>query len=262
MSFLGKFIGGVAGFAMGGPVGALFGAALGHAADEGKLHGLSNGFANFAGRAMPFDPLRIASMLGRREQVFAVGVTVLSAKLSKCDGPVSRTEIDAFKRGFAIPESSMAEIARLFDSARAQADGFEPYAVQLSQAFSDEKHVLEQVLASLYQIAKADGPINAAEADFLARTAQLFGLGEAAKNRAGQGVPPPQAPSEDPYMVLGLSTRAEAEEIRTRWKQLVRENHPDRVSATGASDAVVKQASEKVARINAAYDFLRRDKGF
>lgn len=258
MSYWGKFIGGMAGFAMGGPFGALFGAALGHAADEGKLHGFASGFA---GRAMPFDPLKVASMLGRRDQIFAVGVTVLAAKLCKCDGPVSRAEIDAFKRSFAIPPGNMAEVARLFDSARESPTGFESYATQIGQAFSDDKTVLEQVLAGLYQIARADGPVNAAEADFLSRVAFGFGLNDAAARRAGQGVPPPQRPSEDPYLVLGVKAQSSVEEIRIRWKQLMRENHPDSVAARGAAPAVVKAASEKVARINAAYDAIKRERG-
>lgn len=261
MNYLGKIIGGMAGFAMGGPFGALFGAALGHAADEGKLHSFANKFTSFAGFGMPFEPLQVGSMHGQREQVFAVGVTVLAAKLCKSDGPVSREEISAFKRSFAIPENSMKEVARLFDSARAQAEGFEPYAAQLGQAFSDEKNILEQVLAGLYQIARADGPINAAEAAFLSRVAQLFKVSESASRRAGRGASAPQVPSEDPYLVLGLTPRAEVDEIRIRWKQLVRENHPDRMVAQGASEAVVKRASEKVARINAAYDYIRRERG-
>lgn len=261
MSYWGKFIGGMAGFAMGGPVGALFGAALGHAADEGKFHAFTAGVSGFAGRAMPFDPLKIASMLGRRDQIFAIGVTVLAAKLCKCDGPVNRVEIDAFKRSFSIPQGSVSEVARLFDSARESAMGFEGYATQLGQAFSDDKAALEQVLAGLYQIARADGPVNAAEADFLSRVAFGFGLNDAAARRAGQGVPPPSRPAEDPYLVLGVKPLASAQEIRSRWKQLMRENHPDSMAAKGASQTVIKAASEKVARINAAYDAIKRERG-
>ncbi len=260
MSYWGKFIGGMAGFAMGGPVGALFGAALGHAADEGRLHSFTSGVSGFAGRAMPFDPLKIASMLGRRDQIFAIGVTVLAAKLCKCDGPVGRVEIDAFKRSFAIPPGSMAEVARLFDNARESAAGFEDYATQLGQAFSDDRGALEQVLAGLYQIARADGPVNAAEADFLSRVAFGFGLSDAAARRAGQGVPPPARPSEDPYLVLGVKPQASVEEIRTRWKQLMRETHPDSLAAKGASQAAIAAASDKVARINAAYDAIKRER--
>ena len=260
MSYWGKFIGGMAGFAMGGPVGALFGAALGHAADEGKLHTLGAGVSGFAGRAIPFDPLKMASILGRRDQIFAVGVTVLAAKLCKCDGPVSRLEVDAFKRSFAIPPGSMAEVARLFDSARETASGYEAYATQLGQAFSDDKNALEQVLSGFYQIARADGPVNGAEANFLSRVAFSFGLSDTAARRAGQGMPPPQKPAEDPYLVLGVKPHATPAEIRVRWKQLMRENHPDTMASKGASAAIIKAASEKVARINAAYDAIKRER--
>ncbi len=259
MSIWGKFIGGMAGFAVGGPVGALFGAALGHAADEGKLNGLAAGVSGFAERVTPLDPLKLASMLGRRDQVFAVGVTVLAAKLCKCDGPVSRLEIDAFKHSFAIPPGSEAEVARLFDNARENSAGYETYAFQLGQAFSDEKVVLEQVLAGLYRIARADGPLNGAEMDFLSHVAFGFGVNDVTVRRAGQGVPKARN-SEDPYLVLGVKHQANSDEIRRRWKQLMREHHPDTMAAKGEAPAVIKAASEKVARINAAYDAIKRER--
>ena len=255
MSYWGKFIGGMAGFAMGGPVGALFGAALGHAADEGRFHA----FSFLGDRVMPFDSARLTAMLGGRDQIFAVGVTVLAAKLAKCDGPVGRVEIDAFKRSFAIPPENVAEVGRLFDRARDSTEGFESYAMQLGQAFSDSRGILEQVLAGLYQIARADGPLNGAEADFLGRVGFAFRLDEAAMRRASGGVAAPQ-PTEDAYAVLGLRRGATADEIRARWKQLVREHHPDVLASQGASAARIKLASEKVARINAAYDAIKRER--
>jgi DnaJ like chaperone protein len=252
MSYWGKIIGGMAGFAMGGPMGALFGAALGHAADEGVV-------GTLAGRAMPADFGRVAALLGRREQIFAIAVTVLAAKLAKCDGPVSRTEIDAFKRSFAIPEGSVAEVGRLFDSAKVTSDGFESYAVQMGQAFSDNHGILEQVLAGLYQIARADGPVNGAEADFLGRVAGGFGLDLDSAQRAGRGAV--QAPPvEDSYAVLGIAKSATNEEVRARWKQLMRENHPDSLASRGVPAAMVAAASDRVARINAAYDAVKRER--
>jgi DnaJ like chaperone protein len=251
MSYWGKIIGGMAGFAMGGPMGALFGAALGHAADEGGLNG-------FASKALPFDSARMAAMLGRRDQVFAVGVTVLAAKLAKCDGPVSRVEIDAFKRSFAIPEQSVQEVGRLFDNARKSAEGFDTYAVQLGQAFSDNPGILQQVLAGLHQIARADGPVNGAEADFLSRVAYRFGLDMDTAQRAGRG--PAAQPSEDPYAVLGVDRNATKEAIRTRWKTLMRENHPDGLASRGVPPAMVAEATDRVARINAAYDAIKRER--
>jgi DnaJ like chaperone protein len=254
MSVWGKIIGGAAGFAMGGPVGALFGAALGHAADEGMV-------GNIASRALPFDAARVSALLGRRDQIFAVSVTVLAAKLAKCDGPVSRAEIDAFKRSFSIPDQSVQEVGRLFDNARDSSAGFETYAMRLGQAFSDNRGILEQVLAGLHQIARADGPVNGAESDFLARVAHGFGLEMDAAQRAGRGGYGVAAPPvDDPYGVLGIERRASIEAIRERWKTLMRENHPDSLASRGVPAAMIAAASDRVARINAAYDTIKRER--
>jgi DnaJ like chaperone protein len=251
MSYWGKLLGGMAGFAMGGPMGALFGAALGHAADEGGL--------NAMGRALPFEPARLAGLFANRDQLFAIAVTVLSAKLAKVDGPVLRVEIDAFRSSFAIPPASVDTVGRLFDNARQDSSGFEPYAAQLGQAFADNRAVLEQVLSGLYQIARADGPLNGAETDFLERVAAGFGLGLDATQRAGRGQPH-QTPTEDPYQVMDLPRRATDEQIRTRWKELMRQTHPDSLASRGAPPREIAAASDRVARINAAYDLIKRDR--
>ena len=98
MGYWGKIIGGAAGLMVAGPLGAVVGAALGHAADSGAIPKIKFPF----GTAPSFDPARVAAMFGRRDQLFAVTVVVLAAKLTKCDGPVKREEIDAFKRHFGV----------------------------------------------------------------------------------------------------------------------------------------------------------------
>jgi DnaJ like chaperone protein len=254
MTYWGKIIGGVAGFAVGGPAGALFGAALGHAADEGVV-------SSIAARALPFEAMKMAALIGRRDQIFAVSVTVLAAKLAKCDGPVTRAEIDMFKRSFSIPDSSVAEIGRLFDRARESATGYEAYALQLGQAFADNRILLEQVLAGLYQIARADGPVNADEAEFLEKVARRFRLDPSAAGRAERGAGGAPVPSaDDVYAVLGLDRKASDETVRTRWKALMRENHPDSLAARGVPQAMIDAASDRVARINAAYDMIKRER--
>jgi DnaJ like chaperone protein len=255
MSYWGKILGGVAGFAMGGPVGALFGAALGHAADQGALPNM----AGRLGNAIPFDGARLAALLGRREQLFAISVTVLAAKLAKCDGQVNRAEIDAFKRSFKIPEENVREVGRMFDQARDSAEGFETYAAQLGEVFSDNRGLLEQVLAGLHQIARADGPVNGREADYLQRVAQAFGLAPDAARRAGQGGFA-TGMEGDPYKLLGVDRQATNEAIRARWMTLMRENHPDSLASKGVPEEFIAAASDRVARINAAYDVIKRER--
>lgn len=258
MGYWGKIIGGVAGFAMAGPMGAVVGAALGHAADTGAVSNLRAQFGSHVG----WNPARVAAMFNRRDQLFAICVVVLSAKLAKCDGQVKREEIDAFKRQFRIPPEAVRDIGRLFDQARDSNDGFEPYAVQLGEAFADNRGMLEDVLAALFVIARADGAVNGRELDFLSRTHRGFGLDQTAWDRARGAIPrQPTSDEPDAYTVLGVSRSTTAEEIRATWRRLMRENHPDSLAARGVPAEFIARANEKVARINAAWDRIKRERG-
>ena len=264
MRVWGKIIGGVAGFAVGGPLGAVVGAALGHATEAGGLSRLGAGL-RVPGLRVPgigaVSPARLAAMFGRKEQVFAICVVVLSAKLAKCDGPVNRAEIDAFKRSFRIPPGSAHDIARLFDQARDSPEGFEGYATQLGEAFADAPGVLEDVLTALFAIAKADKPLTMIEQQFLLAVCHKLGLGQSAWERASSGAarqPPPDG--EDPYEVLGVARSNSGDEIRAAWKKLMRESHPDSLASRGVPPEFIARASEKVARINAAWDRVKRER--
>ena len=58
----------------------------------------------------------------------------------------------------------------------------------------------------------------------------------------------------DPYAVLGVEADATNSTIKRRWRELAREHHPDRAAGDGAE---AERLTERMARINAAYDLLR-----
>lgn len=122
MSIWGKVIGGVAGFALGGPLGGIMGTVAGHAYDKMK--------EGDAPRLEDNDTLQVA---------FTTAIIVLSAKMAKADGKVTRDEVDAFKQLFNIPASEMKNVGRLFDEAKQDAKGFEPYAEQISMLFASSR---------------------------------------------------------------------------------------------------------------------------
>lgn len=232
MAFWGKIIGGVAGFVVGGPMGAVVGAALGHAAESGTARPTAAG--------------------GGRDQAFAVAVVAIAAKLAKCDGAVNRAEIDAFKRCFLIPAGAARDIGRWFDTARDSPEGPEAYAQRLGAAFAANPAMLEEVMASFTAIAAADGPVNHREAAFLARVRLAMGLGETSMRGPA---------AEDPYAVLGLSAQESDEALRARWRALMREHHPDSLAGRGAAPELVARAQDQVAKINAAWDRIKRERG-
>jgi DnaJ like chaperone protein len=255
----GKIIGGVTGFAVAGPFGAVIGAALGHAADSSGFGQFSQGVERRAGGFSP----RLASLVSRKDQMFAMAVVVLAAKLAKSDGPVVRAEIDAFRRSFRIPGEAVRDIGRLFDRARDSADGYEEYATQLGESFGDNRGLLEDVLAALFVIARADGPVNRVEQTFLQTVCHRFRLGADAWERARDAKPRRafSAGEDDPYAAMGMTRDASDEALRAAWLQLMRENHPDSLASRGVPAEFIARASDKVARINAAWDQIKRERG-
>ena len=55
-----------------------------------------------------------------------------------------------------------------------------------------------------------------------------------------------------------MSRDAADDDIKTVYRKLVRENHPDRMIAEGLPEEFVSVANEKLAAINAAYDKIRQ----
>ena len=59
---------------------------------------------------------------------------------------------------------------------------------------------------------------------------------------------------KDPYKVLGVSPKADDEEIRRVYHELARKYHPDRYTNSDLADL----ASEKMKEVNAAYEEIQR----
>lgn len=245
MSIWGKIIGGTAGLALGGPIGALLGAVAGHAVDR------------FAGNDAPKNEKD--EQAATRKIAFTIGVVVLSAKMAKADGVVTRDEIAAFREVFHIPQDEIRNVGRVWDMARRDVEGFEIYAQQIARLFNPGSPVLEELLLSLFHIAKADGVVHQNELAYLERVAAIFGFDEIAfqRIRAVAG----DKDAEDPYSVLGIAHDADEAEIKQVYRTLIREHHPDRLIAEGLPEEFVDAATEKMAAINAAYDRIAKQRG-
>jgi len=252
MSIWGKILGGAAGFALGGPVGALAGAVAGHAVDM-----LTD--ANLQQDVPEGAPPQVDERAATRQIAFTIGVIVLGAKMAKADGKVTPEEIVAFKEVFRVPPHELKNVGRFFDQARKDAHGFEPYARQIAKMFPRKSRVLEELIDGLFHIAKADGKVSDQELDYLKRVAQIFGFAEADFERIRHSHLGPD--ESDPYTLLGVTRDSSDAEVKLAWRRLIRETHPDKLIAKGLPQEFVDLATDKMARVNAAYDRIARERG-
>lgn len=188
---------------------------------------------------------------------FTVAVVALSAKMAKADGVVSQIERDAFQETFKTSPDEAQNVARIFDLAQQDVAGFESYAQQMADLLVSEPQLKRDVFEGLFNIAAADGILHRAEETYLEQVAEIFGYPkEIYRSVRAQFVHDP----DDAYTVLGLSPSASAEDIKARYRQLVRETHPDVMVARGVPEEFVDMATRKLAAINAAYERIERER--
>ncbi len=246
MSIWGKIIGGAAGFAIGGPLGAILGVIAGGALGN-KLK-----FKN-----TNFNKININH--NQKQQIFALSIIVLSAKLAKSDGVVTKDEINAFKEKFNIPSSELPKVSKIFNEAKKSIYGYEQVADQIGNLFADNKIILEELLNNLFFIAASDGQISINEIEFLKSISKSFKFSEDDFQRIFQtNVINKEA---DPYKVLGVNRDDKDDVIRKKWIELNKEHHPDNLIAKGMPKEFIERANQELSSINLAYDKIKEIRG-
>jgi len=233
MSIWGSLIGGMIGFSLGGPFGMLLGSLLG-----GKISRAKSS-ARFGSFAQP-------------QQIFALALIVLSAKLSKADGQVSKEELVAVKDKLKIPENELDQVGKIFNKAKEESTGYEPYAQQIAKIYRGNINVLEEVINILFYIAEADGNVSEAELRMIENIAVIFGLSKAQFNSVKESRK--SSDKLNPYVVLESKPDDSLEIIRKRYIKLSKEHHPDLLISKGVPQEVIDESKAKMRSINSAWD--------
>jgi DnaJ like chaperone protein len=190
-----------------------------------------------------------------KSMAFTIGMIALGAKMAKADGVVTDDEEKAFSQVFHVPEKDKAAVARVFNLAKQDVAGYETYASQVAKLFGPKSHVLESVLDGLFHIAKADKVIHPDEMAYLESVAGIFGfMGVDWQRIRARHV----AIKDDPFEILGVEPNAKLAEVKRRYKALVKELHPDKQIAAGVPEEMVRLATERLARINAAFSEIEK----
>ncbi len=237
MSIWGSLIGGIIGFSLGGPFGALLGSFLG-----GKISNV-NSSKTYGGQQ-------------NAQQIFALSLIILSAKLSKADGRVSKEELIAVKEKLQIPDSEIDQVAKIFNKAKDESTGYEPYAKQISKIFKGNQNVLEEVINILFYIAEADGHVSNEEESMIANIAFIFGLSQ----NQYESIKETRKSSDklNPYIVLESQPTDDLKSIRKKYIKLSKEHHPDLLISKGVPIEVINESKNKMRAINAAWDQIQK----
>jgi DnaJ like chaperone protein len=268
MAWIGKVGGGILGLIVGGPVGALIGGALGHQFDRGA------GLAGPGGAGDPGDDPAWAAA-DRQRLFFQTAFQCLGA-LAKADGRVSEDEIDAARELMAemrLPAETVRDAIGWFTEGKRPGFPLRERVLLLRRACRRQPELLRTFIEIQMDFLLGKPAITSAERALLLQLTDALGVGRmdlarleailrARRSFRQRGpVAVPAQTLDGAYRALGLEPGASDAEVKTAYRRLMNQHHPDKQAARGLPESMLEAAKERTHEIRAAYELIRGKRG-
>ena len=259
MGWLGSLAGMYVGSSVGGLLGGIIGAILGGKLEE-KLRG-----------ARPVQSAYREASQERRELVTLTALAAMFAKLAKADGLVTRDEVAFCERAFdrlGLRGEKRDYCIQAFRRAKLDRHTIYEYASDFTLHQPDIA-IRELVYDMLWDLAFADGVLHPDEleilrciivplgirAEYYAWKAHERGMGSGRRRNARRA---PEAAYD--YSILGVPPDADDETVKRAYREKAKRLHPDVLRQNGLSEEMLARATEQMARLNAAWDRIKRSR--
>ncbi|TDJ45049.1 MAG: co-chaperone DjlA [Gammaproteobacteria bacterium] len=265
MQWIGKAVGGVLGYAAAGPfrlVGLALGIMLGHQFDKGLISGYATR------RRAGFGSEKI-------QQLFFEMTFTLMGHIAKADGRVSEEDIRIARRlmhSMALSPEQVQQAILFFAAGKSPDFRRSESLDRLHERLRGRRDLIRAFMEMQMQAALAAGPVRKTKRELLWLVARSLGMGRvelaqiealirAQRFRAG-GEHSKQVGLADAFRVLGLDSSASDQEVKTAYRRLMNQHHPDKLVARGLPQSMMRVAAEKTQEIRAAYERVKTHRGF
>ena len=203
----------------------------------------------------------------------------LLAKVAKSDGRVSELEarlitqvLDDLSQKVSGVSGVREYLKEVYNSQKENVDNAYETARNYKRAFNLNYDTCVARLTFFLNLAYIDGEFNKSEQDVIRNIAYGFGIDKETLDEiifkfdsfygSRFGANHDEISQEnDAFAVLGLSKNASLDEIKARYKELVRQYHPDILMGRGESKEVIERSTKKLQEINEAYGRLKEKFG-
>lgn len=203
----------------------------------------------------------------------------LLAKVAKSDGRVSELEarlitqvLDDLNQKVSGVSGVREYLKEVYNSQKENVDNAYETARNYKRAFNLNYDTCVARLTFFLNLAYIDGEFNKSEQDVIRNIAYGFGIDKETLDEiifkfdsfygSRFGTDHDEISQEnDAFEVLGLSKNASLDEIKARYKELVRQYHPDILMGRGESKEVIERSTKKLQEINEAYGRLKEKFG-
>lgn len=254
MSWFGKLTFGTLGLIFGGPLGAVAGAALGHL--------LIDKSSDLVAETIKPEQRPQFEYAERTQAAYFVSLFSILGKLSKIDGVVTSDEIAVvqdFINNLPIAENEKQFAKQVFKEAKNSRYAIEDFAIQLYQAARTQPTLLLSFLDLLVKIAAADGKLHPAEEAALKRVKDIFKISDS----QFENIKAVYFRDFDKYYkILNCTPQCSNQEIKSNYKKLVKDFHPDTIISKGLPEEFIDFASNRFREIQESYEKIRQERDF
>lgn len=203
----------------------------------------------------------------------------LLAKVAKSDGRVSELEarlitqvLDDLSQKVSGVSGVREYLKEVYNSQKENVDNAYETARNYKRAFNLNYDTCVARLTFFLNLAYIDGEFNKSEQDVIRNIAYGFGIDKETLDEiiykfdsfygSRFGADRDEVSREnDAFEVLGLGKNASLDEVKARYKELVRQYHPDILMGRGESKEVIERSTKKLQEINEAYGRLKEKFG-
>ena len=203
----------------------------------------------------------------------------LLAKVAKSDGRVSELEarlitqvLDDLGQKVSGVSGVREYLKEVYNSQKENVDNAYETARNYKRTFNLNYDTCVARLTFFLNLAYIDGEFNKSEQDVIRNIAYGFGIDKETLDEiifkfdsfygSRFGADHDEMSQEnDAFEVLGLSKNASLDEVKARYKELVRQYHPDILMGRGESKEVIERSTKKLQEINEAYGRLKEKFG-
>lgn len=203
----------------------------------------------------------------------------LLAKVAKSDGRVSELEarlitqvLDDLSQKVSGVSGVREYLKEVYKSQKENVDNAYETARNYKRTFNLNYDTCVARLTFFLNLAYIDGEFNKSEQDVIRNIAYGFGIDKETLDEiiykfdsfygSRFGADHDEMSQEnDAFEVLRLGKNASLDEIKARYKELVRQYHPDILMGRGESKEVIERSTKKLQEINEAYGRLKEKFG-
>ncbi|MDC1317995.1 co-chaperone DjlA [Candidatus Thioglobus sp.] len=257
MSWWTSVLGGALGYMIGGPLGAMLGVAF--------AGNLSKGKSNFRGSASDYRP----GDQQRVQAAFFSSVFSVMGYIAKVDGKVSKSEIllaQQVMQHMQLSEDMQKAAKELFNQGKQKDFNLDEVLEQFRTESHRRTHLVRMFLEIQIQASYADGVFDDKEYDALKYIAQKLRFPIPELERLIQQFSVASGKSskltiDDAYVILGADKNLTDKELKTAYRRLLSQHHPDKLVAKGLPEEMTKMANEKTQEIISAYELIKKHRG-